>query len=96
MDVLFIVSTPEGARILAPLAAACRRRGASWACFFTNDGVTAIDDPAVKGVLQCANSAVACEYSWERFRGDTPCPVKLGSQTDNSSMVGQAARVIGL
>ena len=96
MDVLFIVSTPEGGRVLAPLAAACRRRGATWACFFTNDGVNALDDPAVQSVLACTSSAVACEHSWERFRGDAACPVTLGSQTNNSSMVGQAARIIGL
>jgi hypothetical protein len=96
MDVLFIVSTPESGRLLAPLAAACRRRGASWGCFFTNDGVAVLNDPAVAAVITCADSAVACEHSWERFQGDAACPVTLGSQTNNSAMLGQAARVIGL
>jgi hypothetical protein len=96
MDVLFIVSTPEGGRVLAPLANACRRRGANWGCFFTNDGVAALGDPGVQKILHCTDSAVACEHSWARFHGEAPCPVTLGSQTNNSAMLGQAARVIGL
>lgn len=96
MNVLFIVSTLEGGRLLAPMAAACHRRGSAWACFFTNDGIAALADPAVNKVLQCADSAVACEHSWARFHGEADCPVTLGSQTNNSAMVGQARHVIGL
>lgn len=96
MDVLFVISTPDAGRVLAPLAAACRRRGASWACFFTSDGVLAINDAASGEAIAHAAESVACEHSWERYQGDQACPVTLGSQTDNSAMVGRAAKVIGL
>ena len=96
MDVLFIVSTPEAGRLLAPLTAACRRRGASWSCFFTNDGVLALNDATTTGAVAHADSAVACEHSWERYQGEASCPVTLGSQTNNSAMLGQAGKVIGL
>jgi hypothetical protein len=46
--------------------------------------------------MACAAEAIACEHSWARFAGSEPCPVALGSQTDNSTLVGRAAKVIGL
>ena len=96
MDLLFIVSTPDAPRVLLPLAAACKRRGARWGCFFTNDGVESLRDEQVVRAMSCADTAVACEHSWERFMGEAACPVNLGSQTNNSALVGEARKVISL
>lgn len=96
MDVLFHVSTPEGARILSGLAAACLRAHRSFACFFTNDGVRAVNDAALPAVLAGATRAVACADSWQRFGAGLPCPVELGSQTTNSTLVGEAGRIVSL
>lgn len=95
-QLLFLVTTPEAARILVPLARACRRQGVSWSCFLTHDGVRVLDREEVGAIMRDANRAVACEYSWERFMGARACPVELGSQTDNSIMVGEAAKVVSL
>ncbi len=95
-DLLFVVSTDRGAGPLAGLAAACRRRGARWACFFTNDGVKLLAEEGVRAAMQGAAREVACEHSWERFMGGTACPVELGSQTDHSALVARAARVVSL
>lgn len=96
MDVLFHVSTPEGARILLALAAACARARRSFACFFTHDGVLALGNPALLAALAGATRAVACEDSWQRFGAGLPCPVELGSQTTNSALVGEAGRVVSV
>lgn len=96
MHVLFIVSTPDAGRLLAPLTAACRRRGTSWSCFFTSDGVRVLADDLSHDAVRHADQAVACEHSWERYQGDARCPVTLGSQTNNSAMVSEANKVIGL
>jgi hypothetical protein len=81
---------------LGPLTGACRRRGLRWGCFFTNDGVRVLEDPELGRAMACAAEAIACEHSWARFAGSEPCPVALGSQTDNSTLVGRAGKVIGL
>ena len=96
LDLLLIISTPDSARVLLPLAGACQRRGLRWSCFFTNDGVRVLEDPAMVHSIRCADDLIACEHSWARFEGGTPCPVTLGSQTNNSALVGRAAKVIGL
>lgn len=96
MDILFHVATAEGARILLPLARACRRAGRSFACFFTNDGVAGLNSEALQEALRHAERAAACEESWHRFGRDEPCPIELGSQTANSALMGEAARVISL
>lgn len=96
LDLLLIISTPDSARVLKPLAGACQRRGLHWSCFFTNDGVRVLKDPAMVHAIRCADDLIACEHSWARFEGDTPCPVTLGSQTNNSALVGRASKVIGL
>lgn len=96
MDLLFHVSTPDAARILVPLARACRRAHRAYACFFTDLGVTALDDRNVREVMAGASRAVACEKSWHQHRGAAPCPVELGSQTDNSALTAQVRRVVSL
>ncbi len=94
LDLLFVVCTDRGARVLMPLAAACGRAGKTWGCFFTNDGVNLLADAAVRRLMQEAGRSVACEYSWERFMDDSPCPVELGSQTDHSALVAEAASIV--
>jgi hypothetical protein len=96
MDLLFFVSTPEAARILVPLAAACRRARRPYACFFTDAGVATLDAAAVRDSAAGAERAVACEESWHRFRATAACPVELGSQTDNSALAGSARHVLSL
>lgn len=96
MDILFHVTTPDGARLLAPLARACARAGRAFGCFFTNDGVTGLRDAALREALAGAARAVACEESWHRFCAEAPCPVELGSQTINSALMGESARVVSL
>jgi hypothetical protein len=96
LDLLIIVSTPEAGSALLPLARACRRRGLRWTCFFTNDGVRTLEDADIVKAINYAEAPVACEHSWARHLGDAPCPIALGSQTDNSAVVGRAAKVIGL
>ena len=95
-ELLFVVSTDRGAGALAGLAAACRRRGARWACFFTADGVRLLAEERVRAATHGAARAVACEHSWGRFMGEAACPVELGSQTDHSALVARAARVVSL
>ncbi|HCA26477.1 MAG TPA: hypothetical protein DEP05_02335 [Betaproteobacteria bacterium] len=96
MKFLFLVTAPDAARILVPLVRACRRQGAPWACFLTHDGVRVLERDDVRAIITDAIRAVACEYSWERFMGTQACPVELGSQTDHSIMVGEAARIVSL
>ncbi|WP_127474997.1 hypothetical protein [Sulfurivermis fontis] len=96
MDLLIDVSTPDAAPVLVPLLQALHRRGSEWAIFFTNDGVKALSDPQLAGLLHLAEQAVACEFSWERHMGHAPCPVTIGSQTNHSMLAANAARIIGL
>ncbi|MDH3637744.1 MAG: hypothetical protein OES09_04695 [Gammaproteobacteria bacterium] len=96
MDVLIVVSQPRSARVLVPLGAACTRRDIRWTCFFTNDGVTCLNDPIVQKVVSGAERAVACEASWSEYAGNMVCPVELGSQTNHSALAAQAARIVGL
>ncbi|PLY12661.1 MAG: hypothetical protein C0631_16405 [Sedimenticola sp.] len=94
MNLLFIVSTPEAGRVLIPLAAACRRKGTDWNCFFTNDGVRSLSNPQVVQAIRCARRSVVCEHSWSRYMGESDCPTELGSQTQNSIMVSEADRIL--
>jgi len=96
MNLLFVVSTPKAGRILLPMVAACRRKGLEWGLFFTNDGVQALADPKMVEATRCAQHAIVCEHSWDRFMGDKECPVELGSQTQNSMMVGEADHIVSL
>jgi len=94
VSLLFVVSTERSARVLLPLAEACRRGGVAWSCFFTNDGVKLLADGEVGKLMAEAARAIACEYSWHRFMGGATCPVELGSQTDHSALVADAATVV--
>lgn len=95
MEILFHVSTEAGARFLLPLAHACRRGRHAFGAFFTHGGVVGLRSAELQAALRDAR-AVACEESWHRFCGDSPCPVELGSQTANSALMGEARRVVSL
>ena len=94
--ILFEVSTPRAVALLCSLAEACNRKKVAWACFFTNDGVQCLDEPAVETIVATAAAAVACEFSWEHYMGGRDCPVESGSQTHNSRLLGDVERVISL
>lgn len=97
MEVLLHVTTPEGAAVGAALARACARAGIAWGCFLTNDGVRALADPAFVAALRPAARVAACEYSWHQHMGNNiACPVELSSQTINSTLMGEAQRVVSL
>ncbi len=96
MDLLIIISNPASTAIAAPLAKACGNAGIEWAAFFTNDGVRTLDNGALTEALGSASKAIACQESWQEHMGNADCPVELGSQTNNSTLVGQAHRVLSL
>lgn len=95
IDILFHVSTADGAHYLAPLARACRRRGRPFAAFFTHEGVRGLPSADLQAALEGAR-VVVCEKSWRRFRAEVPCPAELGSQTVNSALMGDSRRVVSL
>jgi hypothetical protein len=95
-DLLFLVSRSEATPILTALMKACRRRDASWACFFTSAGVKTVADRDVLDLLTEADRAVVCEHSWQRFMEGAKCPAELGSQTDNSALAKDARIVVSL
>ncbi len=96
MDVLLHVTTPDAARIVVPLGRALSRAGASWAVFLTNDGVRVLDDGDAAGVLSDAGRVAVCEHSWDLHCAGRACPVERGSQTVNSALMAEAARVVSL
>lgn len=95
MDMLFHVTTEDGAKLLLPLALACRRGTHVFGAFFTHEGVRGLANPDLQAALRGAR-AVVCEESWHRHCADNVCPVELGSQTVNSSLMGQARHVVSL
>ena len=96
MQLLFEVTSEGAADVLLQLARACDRIDVSWGCFFTGDGVLNLSSDDVSQALKTAVTAKTCEHSWQQHMGERTCPVELGSQTSNSSMVGDADRVISL
>jgi len=96
MKILFEVSSGDAASVLVPLARACDRNAVTWSCFFTGDGVKTLARDDVLATVVEAAKATACEVSWERHMGDQACPVEIGSQTNNSAMVGDVNKVISL
>lgn len=96
MNILFEVTSGDAARVLVPLARACDRNAVTWSCFFTGDGVKNLARDDVLATVAGAARAAACEVSWERYMGDAACPVEIGSQTNNSAMVGDTDTVISL
>ena len=96
MDVLLHISAAKAAAIAGPLARALDRSGAAWGCFLTNDGVRALEDAGFATAIRGAARAVVCEHSWDLHGGGGDCPVELGSQTVNSALMEDAARVVSL
>jgi hypothetical protein len=96
MKILFEISSGNAASVLVPLARACDRNAVTWSCFFTGDGVKTLARDDVIATIAGATKAAACEVSWESYMGDQPCPVEIGSQTNNSAMVGDADKIISL
>ena len=96
MKILFEISSGDAASVLVPLAQACDRNAVTWGCFFTGDGVKTLARDDVLATIPGAAKAAACEVSWERYMGDLPCPVEIGSQTNNSAMVGDAEKIVSL
>ena len=96
MTILLEVSSSDAASVLVPLARACDRNAVAWNCFFTGDGVKTLARDDVLEAAVWAAKAAACEVSWERYMGDQPCPVEIGSQTNNSAMVGDADKIVSL
>ena len=96
MDLMYIVSHRDALPVLLPLLRASKRRGVQWSCFFTDSGVEALDSQELQNLLSCAAKAVACEFSWERYRAGTHCPIEAGSQTNNSAMTAEARHIVSL
>jgi hypothetical protein len=96
MKIMFEVSSRDAANVLVPLARACDRNAVTWSCFFTGDGVETLAREEVLAAMVGAVKAAACEVSWERHMGAKACPVEIGSQTNNSAMVGDIDKVISL
>ena len=96
MDVLLHVTTPDAARIAAPLGRALTTKGASWGCFLTNDGVRAFDDKAFAAAMAGAARVAVCEHSWAQHMQGRPCPAEQASQTLNSALMAEAKRVVSL
>jgi len=96
MDVLLHLTTPNAARIAAPLARALTGRGATWACFLTNDGVKTLSDADFMAVTASAERVAVCEHSWDLHMAGQSCPVECGSQTINSALMAEAAKVVSL
>ena len=96
MKIMFEVSSRDAARVLVPLARSCDRNSVTWSCFFTGDGVETLSRDDVVATIGGAASAAACEVSWERHMAGKACPVEVGSQTNNSAMVGDIDKVISL
>ena len=96
LDILLHIANPAAARIAAPLARAFAARGVRWGCFLTNDGVRALGDAAFAATLSTAARAVVCEHSWDQHMPGRQCPAERGSQTINSALMAETARVVSL
>ena len=96
MDVLLHLTDPDAVRIAKPLASALTRQGASWGCFLTNDGVTALSDADFLSISKNAERIAVCEHSWDLHMAGQTCPVEKGSQTINSVLMAEAAKVVSL
>ncbi|NVK19920.1 MAG: hypothetical protein HWE30_14570 [Methylocystaceae bacterium] len=97
MDLLFVISNADAARIAAPLGEACVRADIDWGCFFTGDGVKTLTDETFADLV-AANciEAVVCAEAWKDRLEGVDCPVDLGSQFHHSGLVAKADKVISL
>ena len=91
-----LITSKDAVALAPPLMRALNRAGAAWGCFFTNDGVELLSESGTVEALSGAVRAVACESSWERAGAGGECPIERGSQTINSAMMAEAARLISL
>jgi len=89
------LSSKDGALVALPLMRALTRADVRWGCFITNDGVQLLDNRDVIDALNGATHAAVCEHSWDKA-GNGDCPIEKGSQTTNSLMMTEAARVVSL
>ncbi|OIP82002.1 MAG: hypothetical protein AUK37_09900 [Rhodobacterales bacterium CG2_30_65_12] len=96
MDVLLHISTPQAAPIAAALGWALTAHGASWACFMTDDGVKVLADQSFSTAVDHAVRVAVCEHSWDLHMAGQECPVDRSSQTVNSGLMAEAARVVSL
>ncbi|MBB4302761.1 hypothetical protein GGD81_001797 [Rhodobium orientis] len=96
MDVLIHMTCRDSARLAAPLGRALTSRGAEWVCFLTNDAVFAADDADFMAAIDGAKRAVVCEHSWDIHMPGRDSPFERGSQTINSGLMADAARVVSL
>ena len=96
MDMLLIISNPASEQVALGLAAAATRSKVTWGAFFTNDGVKVLGNAEFAATVANAESAVACQDSWDHHMTGQSCPVELGSQTNNSLAVANAKRVVSL
>ena len=94
--IMFEVASDKAAEVLVPLAGACSRNSIPWACFFTGNGVKNLSREDVNEIITGAVKAVACEASWELYMGDDICPIEIGSQTNNSALVGETDKVVSI
>tara|TARA_B100000686_G_C15818633_1_gene492417 strand:+ start:160 stop:453 length:294 start_codon:yes stop_codon:yes gene_type:complete len=97
MDVMLHVTSRDSGKIAMPIMRALKRSNANWGCFLTNDGVELLDNKDFIVALSGSTQSMACEYSWEKSgRSLEDCPIARGSQTFNSTMMGNASRLISL
>ena len=97
MDVMIHVTSRDSGEIALPLMRALTRANTNWGCFLTNDGVELLENKKFVAALSNSSQAMVCEYSWEKAgKNIKSCPIEKGSQTFNSSMMGQAMRLVSL
>ena len=96
MDLLIHIPTPHSRGVLDHLARACARSGIQWACFLTNDGVKLLEVQSIQKALSAADALIVCKYAWNLDLPGKECPAELGSQFDNSHLIGRYRKVISL
>ncbi len=96
MNLFIVVTTRRSGPLLKGLAEACGRKGMTWSVFFTGEGVALLHQQECLVAMKGADAAVACGESWSALYQELDCPVEIGSQLNNSMMVGKASRVISL
>ena len=96
MDLLIHIATPHSRGVLDHLARACVRSGIQWACFLTNDGVKLLEVQSIQKALSAADALIVCKHAWNLHLPGKECPAELGSQFDNSHLIGRYRKVISL
>ena len=96
MNILFIISHHNAIKALSGLTKACTRRNQDYECFFTGQGVNLLQDKNIKIITDNSSISIVCEYSWQKYYGNTKSGIKEGSQTDLSSMIGPNVKVVSI